>query len=1098
MRIFLIMTFLLTGIMPLVSQTTEDTSISCSDGIDNDGDGLIDCEDPDCDISENNGCDVCFSDGLSFADEVIDYSPECLEFLDSDLINPLDAIGMTDFDSSQNPPFGSGRVTLGEGGSITLGFTNNLVTNSGDSDPDVWVFEVGIDVEGTFLSFRPYDAITTMILETMGIPDVDADGFFEFGAIGGSTASLDLDAVITGLNFGEIKFDAIKLTDDADFPCGASSGGADIDAVCALSSIPQEICDNDIDDDNDGFVDCEDPDLQSDCCCIDPKPLDLGEDTSICQGEFLLLDAGEGFISYEWQDGSTSQTIVANQEQYYSVIAVDSCENIITDSIFIDILQLDTFYNSFTICEGDSILFNNTYYYEEGMYTVFEENDPCINVFIIDIGVNDITTDTLEVNLCQGSTIAIHNEIYSEAGTYQQILQNSNLCDSILVIEIEELSKSESFLHHTLCNDENININQETYSTSGEYIQVLENTKGCDSTIYITIEQSSELLLVDFNDCNALIKELENASYEEFVHSSSGELSCGSYSISNVYRLEPMVNKHSCTPGVEGSIAMCVSSLDSCDYDGGNNKSVRLEFTIFPDQNESISFNCLQFFEKAPENFDWIDGDSGLNNYPQYYGLRVLKDQNVIFEQIDIPTKNDWSLQKFNFSSNAEFTVTEEAKFEIEILPYCLIGNESEVAAWDIDELSISAQCSEGMFRIISGTTTTSLGEEIENALITNKGQSPENVHITYSTNEGGYAFENNLINEKYTLTAYKNDDLRNGVTTLDLMLIQRHILGLDTFTSPYQLVAADINNDNKLSVSDLLQLRKLILGFYAELPNNTSWRFIDKKADASMDNIWNINEVLIINNLNKNYSDLDFLGIKVGDVNGLLSLQKQNSEERNKDYIGFEIFRKGNTYSVRALQAISFGGIQLGINIGNNSLVNISSDLMSLNDQNYRVKDGILYLSYNETELLNIGKNEELFNIELIYEKNNSSKLNLSLVKVDDFNSEIYVGEKLLVKSVLVRSSIENTQNQLIAYPNFPNPFSDYTHINYEAKVGKEVHLLIYDLNGKILLEKNTMAKKGIGSFRIIKSDLGISKGIGIYKLTDGVNSVIGKMTII
>ncbi|MBK9583675.1 MAG: hypothetical protein IPO48_17815 [Saprospiraceae bacterium] len=65
-----------------------------------------------------------------------------------------------------------------------------------------------------------------------------------------------------------------------------------------------------------------------------------------------------------------------------------------------------------------------------------------------------------------------------------------------------------------------------------------------------------------------------------------------------------------------------------------------------------------------------------------------------------------------------------------------------------------------------------------------------------------------------------------NGVSTLDLVMIQRHILGLQALDSNYKLIAADANNDGKVTASDLTDLRKLILGVTTALPNNTSWKF--------------------------------------------------------------------------------------------------------------------------------------------------------------------------------------------------------------------------------------------------------------------------------
>ncbi|WP_420571445.1 hypothetical protein [Kordia sp.] len=58
-----------------------------------------------------------------------------------------------------------------------------------------------------------------------------------------------------------------------------------------------------------------------------------------------------------------------------------------------------------------------------------------------------------------------------------------------------------------------------------------------------------------------------------------------------------------------------------------------------------------------------------------------------------------------------------------------------------------------------------------------------------------------------------------NGVSTLDIVLIQRHILGLQPFTELWQYVAADANGDGSVTVADLNVIRQLVLGVTSNLP---------------------------------------------------------------------------------------------------------------------------------------------------------------------------------------------------------------------------------------------------------------------------------------
>lgn len=73
----------------------------------------------------------------------------------------------------------------------------------------------------------------------------------------------------------------------------------------------------------------------------------------------------------------------------------------------------------------------------------------------------------------------------------------------------------------------------------------------------------------------------------------------------------------------------------------------------------------------------------------------------------------------------------------------------------------------------------------------------------------------------------YLNESL-NGVSTYDLSLISRHILGLDTFASPFQYIAADANYSGGITSFDILLLRRLILGIADTIPAG-SWRYIPK-----------------------------------------------------------------------------------------------------------------------------------------------------------------------------------------------------------------------------------------------------------------------------
>ena len=124
----------------------------------------------------------------------------------------------------------------------------------------------------------------------------------------------------------------------------------------------------------------------------------------------------------------------------------------------------------------------------------------------------------------------------------------------------------------------------------------------------------------------------------------------------------------------------------------------------------------------------------------------------------------------------------------------------------------------------VTGNIFTEELEQVENIEVILDGSPLSEMTDT----DGLYAFNDMPTGGDYVINPYSNYNPLQGVNTLDLLEIQRHILGLGSLDSEYKIIAADANKDGSISGQDLLELRKLILGIYNELPNNDSWRFID------------------------------------------------------------------------------------------------------------------------------------------------------------------------------------------------------------------------------------------------------------------------------
>lgn len=193
-------------------------------------------------------------------------------------------------------------------------------------------------------------------------------------------------------------------------------------------------------------------------------------------------------------------------------------------------------------------------------------------------------------------------------------------------------------------------------------------------------------------------------------------------------------------------------------------------------------------------------------------------------------------------------------------------GNQSWCEAEVIIQASMSScDCNP----TIQGTVEMEVGLPIPD--VDTDGDLSTNADVTDQL--GAYTISVAPIGTDVEVAPFRNDDPLNGVTTFDMVVIRKHILGVDTLDSPYKIIAADVNGSGAVTTADLVEIRKLVLQVTTELPNDMpSWRFVD--ASFVFPNPLNpfqtpFPQSILLNNVVQGVFDLDFIGIKLGDVNG-------------------------------------------------------------------------------------------------------------------------------------------------------------------------------------------------------------------------------------
>ena len=375
---------------------------------------------------------------------------------------------------------------------------------------------------------------------------------------------------------------------------------------------------------------------------------------------------------------------------------------------------------------------------------------------------------------------------------------------------------------------------------------------------------------------------------------------------------------------------------------------------------------------------------------------------------------------------------------------------------------------------------------------------------------EGEYAFPEMPFGGTYMVKPVKDVDYLNGVSTLDLIEMQKHIIGTRKLDSPYKLIAADVNNSGDITSLDLLELRKLILGIYEELPDNTSWRMVDKShnfIDPQDPFSYNIPEEYEIFNFTESMK-VDFVGVKIGDVNNsaqanihdtpvvLRSARKfayqLNEQKHNEGSIVNVTFNSDDLNDISGIQNTFEVNTELAEIVAFNPVV---SEMSSAHVNTEKMNEGIVNMSWYKSNAWAEGDNNDMFTLVLKIKKQayTSDIIRLSQSHI---TPEAYFGNQVADVSIdfIVNEEISEAMS---LYQNVPNPWSDNTEVKFYMPSNQNFVINVYDINGKLVYQEQNIAKKGINKVILSESDIDAG-GILYYELISGNTRLMNKMLLI
>ena len=419
----------------------------------------------------------------------------------------------------------------------------------------------------------------------------------------------------------------------------------------------------------------------------------------------------------------------------------------------------------------------------------------------------------------------------------------------------------------------------------------------------------------------------------------------------------------------------------------------------------------------------------------------------------------------------------------------------------------------EGAMATLEGNVLTEDNQGVNDVHVTVEELSSGEIYETASEESGHYGMSVPMpVGIDYMITPARDDNHLNGVSTLDVFKIQRHVLGIEKLDSPYKLIAADVNNSESVSAVDLVELQKIILGYTDEFPANTSWRFVNTDYEFGDEtDPWPFEEVIALSPLLFSTDAENFVGVKVGDVNGSANPQVQGLHvaPRTDASIGIRIVDRGVEKEETVEVILSFEDVEsvsalqgmLKIDTEKAEVVEIDGTAMSMSSGNFgpqsQIDEGMISFAWTSPEQSSLTReNVIVISLRAKGSYNLSELISMEEGRTPGIAYEVSETGVITEKRVELRYTEEAVGIFAVAQ-NTPNPFTIETEIYYEVPVSGTVDFKVMDVIGKVVMSETLTSEKGENVI-VLKSDRFPSGGVYHYEITYDGSTEVRKMILV
>jgi large repetitive protein len=382
-----------------------------------------------------------------------------------------------------------------------------------------------------------------------------------------------------------------------------------------------------------------------------------------------------------------------------------------------------------------------------------------------------------------------------------------------------------------------------------------------------------------------------------------------------------------------------------------------------------------------------------------------------------------------------------------------------------------------------------------------------------YTDSDGYYSISNIPLGATFSMLAEKDTNHTQGISTFDIVLIQRHILQVELLNSPYEKIAADVNDNGIIEIGDIIQLRRIILQLdplfldpFSGLPNNTSWKFVlPGLVDLfpSSPFLPPYNTVLAFSNLNSNINNASWIAVKIGDVNNSSNPVNMNefpvSYNRNPWIWEVEdaYIKAGerNEVSIKNKHHEMLDGFQVALKLPSFNIEDyfeVSATLPSWSGSNYNPKKNQVLMSWSNVNT-EIQAGQELFTLEFTAQKSGMLSEFLQL-DTRNMNAEAY-SHNMEIMDIQIVYNTPSQPHDTKDLSLIPNPAKDEVVIDFHWTKTEWLSIEIWNLLGQLVHKQAFEGRPGSNNKKLALIDF--AKGSYLVRIQGDETMLTGKLII-